>query len=99
MPRKSSFQAENIVALLNAAKDGGTVNAILDRSGTKVMHSTLMAWVTKGHTDRKNNVVSAYVKFADKWDAIRLAAPEGGPKWGTDPMTEIDKALEMLEEA
>ena len=54
MSRQSAFTAGNIVAILNAAEDGGNVQSILERSGTNVPLTTLMSWVTKGHKGQEN---------------------------------------------
>ena len=95
---KRYLLAGNIVAILNAAADGGTVQSdVLERSGTDVPFTTLISWVTKGHKDRKNGAVSAHTKFADQWDALRAGAGANGP-WMQDAMAEIDKALAMLRE-
>ena len=96
MARISKFTAENIVAILNAAKDGGTVESVLERSGTNVAYGAFLSWVTRGHRDSRIGAKTAHGKFADYWDAIRLADASTGP-WSGDPMTEIDKALEILE--
>ena len=45
MARQSLFMAGNIIAILNAAADGGTVRDVLERSGTNVPFTTLISWV------------------------------------------------------
>ena len=39
---KQVFTADNIVAILKAAKDGGNVRSVIERSGTGVAFSTVM---------------------------------------------------------
>ena len=93
---KQVFIADNIVAILKAAKDGGNTQSVLERSGTGVHIGTLAGWVTRGHRESHQGQTNPYTKFADKWDEARADRSMSSQR--RNAAEEMDKALMMLEE-
>lgn len=87
------FTAANIVAVLQAAPEGGTSEEVIKRAGVNVSQASLDKWIKEGRRDLKNNKQSAYRLFAEQWDTVYPGAP---PRNEAARMSEMHKALEVL---
>ena len=50
---KIAFTKDNIIPLLEAAKSGGTYQAVIDRAGVSLSPSALGQWISQCRKDRE----------------------------------------------
>ena len=95
MARQPTFTTENIVAILKAAPDGGSYDAVLRRAGVSISTSSIMAWIREGTRDLAQGKQTGYGLFTERWNA---AYP--GPPMRHDEvrLQEMNRALAQLGE-
>ena len=91
--RASTFLADNIVALLQAAPQGGTIEQVIERAGVQVGAASLKKWIADGKRDKSAGKNTAYRMFSEQWALVYPGAP---PKGEPDRMIEMQKALEKM---
>ena len=87
------FNAENIIAILDAAPKGGTIGDVIARSQAKVTPTTLQKWIKEGNKAIQNEQITAYRLFTEQWNNLYPGPP---PRAEAARMAEIKKALEHL---
>ena len=93
--RKPTFTTENIVAILKAAPEGGSYDAVLRRANVSISSSSLMTWIREGNRDLSQDKTTAYSLFAQRWNA---AYPGPPPRHDEVRLTAMRQALEELGE-
>lgn len=88
-----AFVAANIIAILQAAPEGGTVEEVIKRAGINVSQASVDKWIKEGRRDLKNDKQSAYRLFAEQWDTLYPGAP---PRNEAARMEEMRKALQAM---
>ncbi len=63
-----AFKKDNIIPLLEAAKAGGTYQALIDRAGVLLSPSALGQWITQGRKDREAGQETSYATFTFLWE-------------------------------
>lgn len=91
--RPATFTAENIVAILEAAPQGGTVQEVIDRAGADVSEASVKNWIKRGQQARNADETTSYRLFLDQWDALYSGSP---PRHEMGRMIEIQKALQRM---
>ena len=87
------FNAENIIAILDAAPKGGTLNEVIKRSGTDLSSTTVNKWIKTGNRDIRENQPSSYRMFTEQWNNLYPGPP---PRTEAARLAEMKKALDHL---
>ena len=93
--KKPTFTTENIVAILKAAPEGGSYEAVLRRANVSISISSLMTWIMEGNQDLSQNKTTAYGLFDQRWNAVYPGPP---PRHEEVRLTAMRQALEELGE-
>ena len=91
--RPATFTAENIVAILENAHRGGTIQDVIDRAGADVSEASVKNWIKRGQQARNADETTSYRLFLDQWDTLYPGSP---PRHEIGRMIEIQKALYKL---
>lgn len=91
--RIPTFTSENIIAILQAAPKGGTLEEVILRSRVNISANSLAKWIKDGNRDSKEGKHTSYRLFADQWNAVYPGTP---PRHEAARMLEIKKALKEL---
>ena len=88
------FLAENIVAILKAAKQGGNMENVVERAGVDVPVKTVESWLGRGRREKKKDQQTPFTAFLAMWEEIH---PGGVMKRG-DPAYEMQEAVRLMKE-
>ena len=92
---EDKFTVDNIVAIIESAKKGGSQKIICERAGGNILKGMLQYWLTKGGKDLKNENRTALAVFAERYYSVRPAQFRG-PSEGYR-MENIQNALGILD--
>ena len=94
MPLKApTFTCGNIIAILDSATQGGTIEDVLKRASVDVSAASLSKWIKDGNADLRKDLHTAYRLFAEQWNTIYPGPP---PRHEAARMLEITKAFEKM---
>ena len=94
MPIKPpTFTAANIIAILEAAPHGGTIQDVVTRSRANVSEATVKNWLKRGQQARNDDQNTSHRLFIDQWDKLYPGAPARNEM---SRMLEMQKALETM---
>lgn len=88
-----AFTADNIIAILDAAPAGGTIEDVIERSKAPVSTASVTKWLKDGKRDLQQDRRTAYALFTEQWDTVYPGAP---PRNEAARMKEMQKVLERL---
>lgn len=94
MPLKApTFTCDNIIAILDSATQGGTIEDVLKRARVDISAASLSKWIKDGNADLRKDLHTAYRLFAEQWNAVYLGPP---PRNEALRILEITKAFEKM---
>ena len=91
--RPATFTTENIVAILEAAPRGGTVQEVIDRAGADVSEASVKNWIKRGQQARNADETTSHRLFLEQWEALYPGSP---PRHEMSRMIQIQQALQQL---
>ena len=87
------FTTENIIALLQAAPDGGTLDDVIARARITVSPASLAKWIKDGNRDNRSGKDTSYGLFVQQWNTLYPGPP---PRYETARMIQMKEALNRL---
>ena len=90
---RATFNTQNIIAILDAAPKGGTIEEVIERAKVDMNATSLNKWIKDGNRDTRNGQTTAYALFVGQWNALYPGKPL---RYEAARLAEIKRAFKEL---